>query len=86
MARLEAQLSKVLIVTSVKIESRIGESIFLMFQNDDLSRGMPRVSREELRVTAKAIAPHFEELCKSAPISFGHMVPLIEKAEDFLTQ
>jgi hypothetical protein len=45
---------------------------------------MPRISKDELRVSANAIRSYFEDLAMHAPVCFGHMTPLLGDTDKFL--
>ena len=39
---------------------------------------MPRDSKEELRLSVKAVREYFEELANGVPGAFGHMLTLLK--------
>lgn len=51
-----------------------------------LGQKVPRVSKDELMMAAKAICRYFEELNKALPVTFVYMPELIAVSNKFLVR
>jgi hypothetical protein len=74
----------------INIGTKWGENLLTGYtlrngvMHSGFSGPMPRISKDELRVSANAIRSYFEDLANHAPVCFGHMAGLLGQADKFL--